>query len=269
MDLQMDLQTDLAATSLEPIRHRMVERLRVCSFATRTAMGRTAAHEVAADIRARLAVAAGARIIFAAAPSQADMIAALIAEQGIDWQRVTAFHMDEYIGLAPGATQRFAVWLQQRLFGRVPFAAVHPIVPEPEPRAAADRYAELLGAAPIDIVCLGIGVNGHIAFNDPPVADFADPRDVKIVELDDVCRQQQVDDGCFPDIAAVPERALTLTVPRLLRAERLFCVVPGAIKRAALARALHGPVTTDCPASVLRRHAGCTLYLDGESDPDA
>jgi glucosamine-6-phosphate deaminase len=260
---------DLVAALLEPTRHRMVERLRVCSFATRTAMSRAAARDVAAEIRARLAVAAGVRMIFAAAPSQAVMIDALIAEPGIDWHRVTAFHMDEYVGLAPEAPQRFALWLRERLFGRVPFAAVHPIVPEPEPRAAAERYAALLGAAPIDVVCLGIGVNGHIAFNDPPVADFADPQDVKIVELDDVCRQQQVDDDCFPNVTAVPERAVTLTVPRLLRAGRLFCVVPGALKRVAVARALHGSITTDCPASVLRRHADCTLYLDAESDPDA
>ena len=260
---------NLVAAALEPTRHRMVGRLRVCSFATRAAMSRAAASDIAAEIRTRLAAAAGARMIFAAAPSQADMIEALIAEPGIDWRRVTAFHMDEYIGLAADARQRFALWLRERLFGRVPFAAVYPIVPEPEPRVAAGHYAELLGAAPIDIVCLGIGVNGHIAFNDPPVADFADPQDVKIVELDDVCRQQQVDDDCFANVAAVPERALTLTIPRLLRADRLFCVVPGAVKREAVARTLHGPVTTDCPASVLRGHADCTLYLDAESDPDA
>jgi glucosamine-6-phosphate deaminase len=127
----------------------------------------------------------------------------------------------------------------------------------------------LLDAAPIDIVCLGIGVNGHVAFNDPPVADFADPQDVKIVELDEICRQQQVDDDCFSNLAAVPKQALTLTIPRLLRAERLFCVVPGAHKRVAVGLALHGPITTDCPASVLRRHGDCGLYLDAESDPDA
>ena len=151
----------------------------------------------------------------------------------------------------------------------MPFAAVHPIHTDGDPQAAAARYAALLDAAPIDIICLGIGVNGHIAFNDPPVADFADTSDVKIVKLDEVCRQQQVDDDCFPNLAAVPEQALTLTIPRLLRADRLFCVVPGAHKRAAVASALHGPVSTDCPASVLRRHPDCALYLDAESDPDA
>ncbi|WP_315837785.1 glucosamine-6-phosphate deaminase [Bradyrhizobium prioriisuperbiae] len=259
---------DFAAATRTPTHHRMVERLRVRSFATRGDMSEAAARDIADEIRARLAVADGVRLIFAAAPSQAGMIGALIAEPGIDWSRVTAFHMDEYIGLATEAPQRFALWLQQRLFNRVAFAAVHPIIPEPEPRAAAAHYAELLTAAPIDIVCLGIGVNGHIAFNDPPVADFADPLDVKIVALDDACRRQQVDDDCFANLTDVPERAVTLTIPRLLRAQRLFCVVPGAQKRTAVERTLRGPITTDCPASVLRRHADCTLYLDVESDPD-
>jgi glucosamine-6-phosphate deaminase len=259
---------ELIAIPLEPKHHRMVGCLQIRCFANSTTMSRAAAHDIAEEIRARLAVAAGVRMIFAAAPSQGEMIEALIAEPAIDWRRVTAFHMDEYIGLAAGAPQRFAVWLRERLFGRVPFAAVQPILPDPDPRAAAKRYAALLDTAPIDIVCLGIGVNGHIAFNDPPVADFADPEDVKIVELDAVCRQQQVDDDCFPNIAAVPERAVTLTIPRLLRAEKLFCVVPGAHKRAAVRSTLHGPIAADCPASVLRRHRDCILYLDAESDPD-
>jgi glucosamine-6-phosphate deaminase len=253
----------------KPMCNRTVDLLRVRSFATRTTMGREAARDIAAAIRARLAVAANVRMIFAAAPSQQDMIEALIAESAVDWGRITAFHMDEYIGLAADAPQRFAAWLGRHLFDRVPFAAAHPLLPEPDPCAAAEGYAALLAAAPIDIVCLGIGVNGHIAFNDPPVADFADPLDVKFVELDAVCRRQQVDDDCFSDLAAVPQRAITLTIPRLLRADRLFCVVPGAHKREAVARTLRGPVTTACPASVLRRHPDCTLYLDAESNPDA
>jgi glucosamine-6-phosphate deaminase len=259
---------DSISPSLKPTRQRTVDHLRVRSFATRTTLGQMAAHDIAAALRGRLAAASGVRMIFAAAPSQQDMIEALIAEPGIDWGRVTAFHMDEYIGLAADAPQRFTAWLGQRLFGRVPFAAVHPIMPEPDPRAAAEQYAALLGAAPIDMVCLGIGVNGHLAFNDPPVADFADVLDVKIVELDAICRRQQVDEGCFATLAAVPERAITLTIPRLMRADRLFCVVPGAHKRDAVARTLHGPITTECPASELRRHPDCILYVDAESDPD-
>lgn len=206
-------------------------------------------------------------MIFAAAPSQADMLEQLIAAPGIDWSRVTAFHMDEYIGLPTGHKQRFASWLDAHIFGRLPFRAVHVLTPEPEPAAAAARYSDLLAEAPIDLVCLGVGVNGHIAFNDPPVADFADPLDVKIVTLDEVCRQQQVGDGCFPDLDAVPLQALTLTVPRLMRAKSLFCVVPGAQKRDAVIRTLTGPIETACPASILRTHSDCTLYLDNESAP--
>ena len=252
-------------TSLEPTRHRTVERLRVCSFATRATMGRAAAHDIAAAIRARLATAAGVRMIFAAAPSQSEMLEALIAEPGIDWRRVTAFHMDEYIGLAPGAPQRFAVWLQDRLFGRLPFAAIHPILPEPDADKAAAHYVTLLAAAPIDIVCLGIGVNGHLAFNDPPVADFNDPHAVKPVELDLASRQQQVNDGCFAALEAVPKTALTLTIPTLLSAPQVFCMVPGPRKAPAVKRTLEGSIATECPATILRRHDRAVLYLDQDS----
>jgi glucosamine-6-phosphate deaminase len=230
-------------------------------------MGAAAAVAVADAVRSRLARQDSVRMIFAAAPSQAEMLDELWRQPGIDWRRVTAFHMDEYIGLAAGAPQRFAAWLDRHLFTRLPFAAVHRIVPEPDPAEAARAYAGMLAAAPVDLVCLGIGVNGHIAFNDPPVADFADPLDVKLVPLDELCRRQQVDDDCFARLEDVPHTAITLTVPRLLRADRLFCVVPGAAKRAAVRAALYGPVTTQCPASILRQ-ANCTLYLDSESDPD-
>lgn len=248
---------------------RRVERLKVLSFPTRGEMGAAGARDVAAALIERLAAQPEVRMIFAAAPSQADMLAALCAVPGIDWARVTAFHMDEYIGLPAGAPERFASWLDAHVFSRLPFKAVHRIVPEPDAEAEVARYAALLNEAPIDFICLGIGVNGHIAFNDPPVADFNDPLDVKVVVLDDICRQQQVDDDCFERFEDVPERAVTLTIPRLLRAGRLFCVVPGSAKRAAVEATLRGPVTTGCPASILRQHPDCTLYLDAESDPDA
>jgi glucosamine-6-phosphate deaminase len=120
----------------------------------------------------------------------------------------------------------------------------------------------LIQAAPIDIVCLGIGENGHIAFNDPPVADFDDPKVMKPVELDEASRQQQVNDGLFPSIVEVPTHALTLTVPALMSGTHLFCSVPGPTKRDAVLRALRGPVSTECPSSILRRHPDCTLYMD-------
>lgn len=244
---------------------RMVVRV----FDSREAMGAVAAQDIAAALRSALARQAGVRMVFAAAPSQAQMLSALSAAPDIDWGRVTAFHMDEYIGLAPAAPERFARWLDDNLFDRVPFGQVHRLVPEPDPVAASARYAGLLAEAPIDLVCLGIGVNGHIAFNDPPVADFNDPLDVKVVTLDHHCRQQQVDDRCFARIEDVPRQAVTLTIPRLMRADRLFCVVPGALKRDAVRSTLYDPISTQCPASILRDHADCTLYLDVESNPDA
>lgn len=238
------------------------------TFATRQEMGATAAADIAGHLRALLARQKGVRMIFASAPSQAEMLAALARAPGIDWSRVTAFHMDEYIGLDPAHPAGFGPWLVRHFLDRVPMGAVHLITPGSDPGATALRYAGLLAAAPIDIVCLGIGVNGHIAFNDPPVADFADPLDVKIVTLDETCRQQQVDEDCFPDLASVPREAITLTIPRLLASGRMFAVVPGAIKRAAVQQTLEGPITTACPASVLRTHHDCLLYLDKESHPD-
>jgi glucosamine-6-phosphate deaminase len=248
---------------------RRAERLKVRAFASRPAMAAAAAADIAAALRQLLATQSGVRVIFAAAPSQADTLAALRQQPGIDWGRITAFHMDEYIGLPPAAPQRFAAWLDEHLFKRVPFAAVHRIVPEPDAEAAAAEYARRLAEGPIDAVCLGIGVNGHIAFNDPPVADFDDPLNVKVVELDEACRQQQVDDDCFASLSDVPPRAITLTIPQLMGGKKLFCVVPGRSKRNAVAATLHGPIATSCPASILRTHPDCTLYLDPESEPDA
>lgn len=258
------------STSQKPLRHgRWVDNLNIVSFPDRRAMGLAAAHDIAQDLRRRLAVQGQVRMIFAAAPSQSDVLAALVEADGIDWSRVVAFHMDEYIGLAEGAPQRFAVWLDHNLFARLPFAHVHHIRPGAMPDETARNYATLLSEAAIDIVVMGIGVNGHIAFNDPPVADFNDPLDVKVVALDEDCRQQQVDDDCFAALDDVPKQAITLTVPRLLRADKLFCIVPTRAKRAAVDAALNGPISTACPASILRQHSDCTLYLDADADPEA
>lgn len=234
-------------------------------FPDRVSLGLAAATEIAAEIRDRLSHAESVRIIFAAAPSQQEMLDALVAEAGIDWERVTAFHMDEYLGLEEDAPQRFGTWLRERIFDRLPFKSVHLIRTDGDPHERANEYARLLDEEPIDICCLGIGVNGHIAFNDPPVADFADPLAVKVVELDDVCRQQQVDDGCFASLDEVPTHAITLTVPRLLEVDRMFCVVPGAQKAPAVRRALQGEISEACPASALRTHHACTIYLDQDS----
>ncbi|REF35024.1 glucosamine-6-phosphate deaminase [Thermasporomyces composti] len=234
-------------------------------FPDRASLGHAAATDIATEIRERLAAQDTVRMIFAAAPSQQETLDALVTEVGIAWERVIAFHMDDYIGLPDDHPQRFGNWLRRTLFDRLPFKDVHLMRTDGDVQQRAEEYAALLDEAPIDICCLGIGVNGHIAFNDPPVADFDDPLSVKVVELDEVCRQQQVDDGCFPTLEDVPRTALTLTVPRLLRAERLFCMVPGAAKATAVRRALRDPIGEECPATALRTHPACTIYLDQES----
>lgn len=240
---------------------------RIFIGSSRQELGSRAAQDVAEDLRHCIADHGAARIIFAAAPSQSDILAALCEQPGVDWTRVTAFHMDEYIGLPPAAPQRFGNWLSEAIFNRLPFGTVHIMRPDDGPEAAALDYARLLNAAPIDICILGIGVNGHLAFNDPP-ADLHDPATVKIVDLDATCRQQQVDDGLFPTLAEVPARAITITVPALLRADRLYCCVPGPMKRNAVRHALSDPIGPDCPATALRLHPHCALYLDRDSAPE-
>jgi glucosamine-6-phosphate deaminase len=243
-------------------------RPRVLVYPTAEEAGRAAAHHVASEIRLRQAEHPALRMMVAAAASQRGMLHTLRREPGIHWDTITAFHMDEYLGLPQDASQRFGQWLRAAFFDHVPLGAVNLIRTDGDIRQCADEYAQLLAAEPLDLVCFGIGVNGHLAFNDPPVADFDDPADVKVVELDEVCRQQQVDDGAFPTLQDVPRRAFTVTVPRLLRAHTLIGTVTGPSKHAAVRAALTGPETTGCPATVLRRHPRCTVYLDKEAAGD-
>ena len=205
------------------------------------------------------------RIIAAAAPSQNEILAFLAKSKSINWNRVTAFHMDEYIGLPDDAPQGFGNFLRKRLFDKVPFKNVHYLQGSGEPAEECLRYAGLLAKAPIDVLLCGIGENGHLAFNDPPDADFTDPFSVKTVNLDSVCRNQQVHDGCFTSVKDVPKQALTLTLPMLMSATYVVCTVPGAAKAAAAGRMFKGPVETKCPASILRFHPACTVFLDAES----
>jgi glucosamine-6-phosphate deaminase len=237
-------------------------------YPDREALGVAAARDIGDELVQRLARQPGARVIFASAPSQEATLRHLAKHPGIDWARVTAFHMDEYLGLAPDAPQRFGTWLRRALLDHVPVGTVHLIDTGGDPRTAVDQYTVLLAEAPIDLVCLGIGVNGHIAFNDPP-ADLNDPALVKVVTLDHASRVQQVDEGCFHALDEVPTQAVTLTIPTLVSGAALFCMVPGAQKKRAVTDALHGPVTGLVPASALRTHPRCSVYLDKESAPDA
>lgn len=242
-----------------------VDQLHVRVYADRRSLGAAAALEAATHIREQLRSRGRLRIVFAAAPSQNEFLDALAQAPDIDWRNIEAFHMDEYIGIAPTAPQRFSHFLSQRLFDRVRPGRVHLFDCTAPAEAECARYARLLAEAPIDVVCLGIGENGHIAFNDPPVADFADPLAVKPVELEEHCRRQQVNDGCFPSLDDVPRHALTLTIPTIMSAARLFCIVPGPTKREAVRRTLTEPISVNCPSTILRTHANCTLYVDAEA----
>ncbi|MCU5774056.1 glucosamine-6-phosphate deaminase [Erwiniaceae bacterium BAC15a-03b] len=244
------------------VQRHQVDLLQVEVCADRQAMGAQAAEQAAAHLRQLLATQSEVRIIFAAAPSQNEFLDQLARAADIDWSRVTAFHMDEYIGLSEQAPQRFSHYLEQHIFQLVKPGKVFLIPSSGDPLAICADYAGLIQQAPIDMVCLGIGENGHLAFNDPPVADFADLQWMKAVELDEICRQQQVNDGCFPTLETVPRFALTLTIPALMAARRLFCMVPGANKRRAVSATLYDPISAACPATVLRRHPQCTLYTD-------
>ena len=240
--------------------------LNVQIYDTRAQMGKAAAADIKACLFALMKEKDKVNVIFAAAPSQNEVLAALAADKEIPWERVRAFHMDEYIGLAAGAPQAFGNFLREHIFGLVDMASVHYIdAAAPDAEAECARYAEILRQYPVDVVVMGIGENGHIAFNDPPVADFADPRTVKPVALDEICRNQQVHDGCFATLDDVPKTAITLTVPALLAGKHLFCIVPAATKAEAVRATLQSEIGEQCPATALRRHASAVLYLDGDS----
>jgi len=229
-------------------------------------MGAAAAAEVAAQIRRLIAERGRAVGLFASAPSQRDTWEALLHETGVDWGRVTAFHLDEYLGFDETHAQSLRRFLLVHFLSRIPIGAFHGLRGDaPDPVAECERYARLLAGDPPDFALIGIGENGHLAFNDPHAAEFDDPAAVKVVELDEECRRQQVHDGAFATLDEVPGRALTLTLPRIMSAGRIFAVVPGSRKRAAVEAALHGPVCAACPASILRTHAEAGLFLDAAS----
>jgi len=238
-------------------------------FETRKEMGTAAALSIAEAILEELEAKETINMIFAAAPSQNETLASLVANHKIPWNRINAFHMDEYIGLSENAPQRFGQFLKHAIFDKVNFRTVNYIDSSAENVfEECERYSKLLLENPVDIVCLGIGENGHIAFNDPDAADFEDDRLVKVAKLDEICRQQQVNDGCFESLDDVPTHALTLTIPALCRGSKMFCTVPSATKRCAVNRTLNGTVNEECPATVMRKHGFAKLYLDAESGAD-
>lgn len=239
----------------------------VCQiYETRKAMGEAAANDIRRTILELLKTKETLNMIFAAAPSQNEVLASLLEKKDIPWEKINAFHMDEYIGLPKDAQQGFGNFLRAAIFDKVPFKSVNVIDSSASDiEAECERYTRLLKENPVDIVCLGIGENGHIAFNDPGVADFNDAALIKPAELDLVCRQQQVNDGCFASLEDVPKMALTLTIPALTSGKYMFCVVPAPSKTAAVTATMTGPITEDCPATVLRLHDNAVLYCDADS----
>ncbi|MFC3198316.1 glucosamine-6-phosphate deaminase [Parapedobacter deserti] len=243
-----------------------VDSLTIYQYDSRKSMGHAAASAVAKTLQALLQKKDAVNVVFAAAPSQNELLEALVNTPVIDWTRVNAFHMDEYIALPDDAPQRFGNFLKERIFGRLPFRSVNYLNGNAaDAQQECKRYAQMLQERPIDIVCMGIGENCHIAFNDPHVADFRDPAWVKVVDLDGACRQQQVNDGCFPALECVPTHALTLTIPALMAASFVFCVVPGANKAAAVRHTLTAAVNPKYPSTVLREHQNAILFLDNDS----
>ena len=234
-------------------------------FTDKDTLGEAAAEFVAERLRQAIAGRGEANLIVATGASQYEFLAAFRQVEGVDWSKVTAFHLDEYLGMSNRHPASFRRYLHERLFNHLPFKTVHLLEGDaPDPEAECRRFASLLAERTVDVACIGIGENGHLAFNDPP-ADFNAPELVYIASLDEACRRQQVGEGHFATIEDVPEKALSLSIPAILSARIISCVCPDQRKAEAVRCALKGPLTPDCPASILRQHADCHLFLDVES----
>jgi len=239
--------------------------LEVKRYDTRQRMGQAVAGDLLLTIQEMLKEQEDISIAFASAPSQTDFLESLRGLDDVPWERLHCFHLDEYIGLSAEAPQSFSRFLYDQLFDFRKPRAFHAIDGMNDPAAECVRYAALLQEKPLDIVCIGIGENGHIAFNDPHVADFNDAQSIKVVDLDLISRRQQVNDGCFAALDEVPVQALTLTIPTILSASAIFCTVPGSRKSEAIRNTVYGPIDAACPASILKTAKMCRLYLDNES----
>jgi glucosamine-6-phosphate deaminase len=249
-----------------PLRDFQVDKARVYIYQTKRDASEAAALDAASILRADLAKRGSARIIVGTGNSQDDMIAALVVAPDIDWNRVEVFHMDEYVGISEEHPASFHRWLKTHLVELVRPGKVNYMYGDsPELPWECERYTALLHSAPIDLCFIGFGENGHIAFNDPGVADFHDPQAVKRVTMDERCRRQQVGEGHFPTLDAMPREALTLTCPELMRAEHLICTVPDLRKAEAVKNALTGPIADACPSSLVRTHPAAAIYLDVDS----
>ncbi|MCI8576370.1 MAG: glucosamine-6-phosphate deaminase [Lachnospiraceae bacterium] len=247
------------------ILNQKIEELSVHVFHNREEMGTAAAHLAAEKINGIIKKNGMANIIFAAAPSQNEVLSGLLKED-IDWTKVRAFHQDEYVGIEESEPAGFGNFLRRAIYDHVPLKeSYYLLCREEEVPDKCREYEKLLKTYSPDLIFLGIGENGHLAFNDPAAADFDDPETIKVVELEDVCRQQQVNDGCFACFEDVPRKAVTMTMSFIQSVPQVICCVPAGRKANAVKNALYGPVSVACPASILRRHPAAELYLDADS----
>jgi glucosamine-6-phosphate deaminase len=260
------LMSTVSAAGPAPIKTFQVDALPVRVYASQADLSEDAAritHTYLLDVLAKQGSAAA---ILATGNSQIKFLEALIRLGQVDWSKITLFHMDEYLGITGDHKASFRRYMRERVASLVKPRAFHYLEGDALlPMDECDRYTKLLCAQPIDLCCLGVGENGHLAFNDPPIANFEDTRVVTIAKLDDACRQQQVGEGHFPNLGIVPQYALTLTIPTLCSAKKVICIAPEKRKAEAVKAALQGPISTACPASVLRRYAHATLLVDVDS----
>jgi glucosamine-6-phosphate deaminase len=242
------------------------DALKVCVYKSVDDLATDAADEVHNLLRNAIQKQGSGAVILATGNSQIQFLKKLVAMEGVDWSKITLFHMDEYMGIQGGHKSSFRHYLRERVETLVKPKVFHFIQGEADlPLDECERYSKLLKAQPIDLCCLGVGENGHLAFNDPPVARFDERHLIKLVKLDDACKMQQVKEGHWPSLEAVPPYAYTLTIPALCSARKMICISPEKRKALPIKEALQGPVSTACPASILRRQSHCTLLLDEDS----
>ena len=251
------------------IRSMQVGKLNVESYGSTEAMGKAAAESAAESLRALAAKNDTVPVIFATGASQMSTLEALTSIPGLPWDKVIGFHMDEYLGIPEDHRASFRRYLRERLTSKVKMRQFYGVDgTSPNPEETCRKYAEMLRQHNPQLCLLGIGENGHLAFNDPAEADFEDPLDIKIVSLDTECRQQQVNEGWFDSLAEVPKQAITLTIPTLLRVPRLIASVPGERKAHIVHRTLTEEISTRCPATIMRKHSNTTVYLDPASSTE-
>ncbi|MCU0519582.1 MAG: glucosamine-6-phosphate deaminase [Anaerolineae bacterium] len=234
-------------------------------FAEKHAMAIAAAEKTAALLTAAIDRSGGANLILATGASQFEMLDHLVGLD-VDWASVTGFHLDEYLGLPESHPASFRGYLRRRFVERVPsLRAFHYVNGESlDPRSECARLGDLLRGRPVDVACIGIGENGHLAFNDPP-ADFDTDEPYIVVDLDEACRRQQLGEGWFPALSDVPLRAISMSIRQIMRSRAIVCTVPDARKSVAVQKALEGPVTNLVPSSILQQHPCCDMYLDADS----